>query len=157
MATHVLTARIMRGFRFKAPIYDKVRGHTGVDLDYRYENLPSPITGTVVKVVYQKQMGWCLYIRDVNDNVHVFAHLSQIYVKEGQIVKRDTFVAKTGNTGTITTAPHLHYEIVCPKPYRSSDRIMVRSLPGARGYNTDPLVYDRDLYGHYRVPIPTGK
>lgn len=144
----------MRGYRVKKPIYNKVRGHTGVDLLYRYQPLPCPITGRVVKVVYQTQMGWCLYVRDIKGAIHVFAHLSAIYVKEGQQVERDQVVAKTGNTGTITTGPHLHYEVITKKPRKVIDGVMLRSLPGGSGYNTDPLDYDRELYTEYHVPIP---
>ncbi|MFH1017206.1 MAG: M23 family metallopeptidase [Pseudomonadota bacterium] len=39
-----------------------------------------------------------------------YAHLGEIAVVKGQLVKRGDFVAKSGNSGT-TTGAHLHYEI----------------------------------------------
>jgi murein DD-endopeptidase MepM/ murein hydrolase activator NlpD len=41
----------------------------------------------------------------------LYGHLSKIIVKKGQTVKRGDFIAKTGNSGKLSTGPHLHYEV----------------------------------------------
>ena len=41
----------------------------------------------------------------------LYAHLSKIYVEEGQMVKRWDLIGLTGNTGK-STAPHLHYGVL---------------------------------------------
>jgi murein DD-endopeptidase MepM/ murein hydrolase activator NlpD len=40
----------------------------------------------------------------------LYAHMSQIDIREGQIVKKGQMIGRVGNTGT-STAPHLHYEV----------------------------------------------
>lgn len=40
-----------------------------------------------------------------------FAHLDRYYVPSGKMVKKGDIIAMTGNTGQITTDPHLHIQI----------------------------------------------
>ena len=40
-----------------------------------------------------------------------YAHLSQINVTQGQVVKRGEIIGEVGSTG-IATGPHLHYEVI---------------------------------------------
>jgi hypothetical protein len=40
----------------------------------------------------------------------IYAHLSDMYVKPGDIVHAGQVIGSTGNTGTLTTGPHLYFE-----------------------------------------------
>lgn len=69
-----------------------------------------------------KSFGNLLLIRHNNGFVTAYAHVSEILVKREEVVKRGQVVAKSGQTGSVSS-PQLHFEIrkgrtpVDPMPY----------------------------------------
>ena len=157
MSQTIFNAKVLNGYRSHRPkgFYNAIKGHSGVDLQFVYENLFSPITGEIVALTVQHEMGKCIYLKDVKGNVHVFAHMKQFSVSIHTQVKRGDMLGITGNTGSKTTAPHLHYEVVCTGPKTSPfDWIMTRNELIFKGYNRSPIKYCIDLYGEYNITIP---
>lgn len=85
--------------------------HEGIDL-------AAPIgtdvyaTGDAVVVKAGWQAGYGKYI-ELNHGFGYrtrYGHMSEIYVKAGDSVRRGQTIAKVGNTG-VSTGPHLHYEV----------------------------------------------
>jgi len=146
-------------YRKKRSIYHSKKGHTGRDLRYDVGDvLLSPITGTVVRILDQKQMGRCMYIKHhATGDIHVFAHNRAFLVKVGDDVSRLQEIIVTGNTGTATSAPHVHYEIITEEPINVEDKIMTRSLAGFVGYNTNPHKRLKELYELHNIDFETGK
>ncbi|WP_094676819.1 M23 family metallopeptidase [Hydrocoleum sp. CS-953] len=54
--------------------------------------------------------GYLVEIQHPNGSLTVYAHNSQILVREGQKVAQGELIAKMGSTGR-STGPHLHFEI----------------------------------------------
>lgn len=134
---------VINGFRSQTPAgyYDTVKGHTGIDMACPEGTvLALPIQTTVVAIKQQNQMGLTLYLRDSVGNVLVFAHLSRVDVNLGDEVPVDQVFARTGNTGTATTGPHLHFEIISQAADTGLE-IMTRTLGEFTGYNIDPAPY----------------
>jgi len=50
-------------------------------------------------------------IRHRDGSQTIYFHLSQVFVGNGQRVKQNEPIGKTGNTGTQTTGPHLHFAL----------------------------------------------
>jgi len=50
-------------------------------------------------------------IRHRDGSQSIYFHLSEVFVGNGQRVKQHEPIGKTGNTGTQTTGPHLHFAI----------------------------------------------
>lgn len=50
-------------------------------------------------------------IRHRDGSQTIYFHLSEVFVGNGQRVKQHEPIGKTGNTGTQTTGPHLHFAI----------------------------------------------
>lgn len=154
---YILEAQVLNKFRSTKPrgFYSVLLGHTGVDLNYHFEQLPSPVSGTIEVITRQNEMGNCIYLKDLeNGNIHVFAHMDSIRVKKGDKITRNQILGVTGNTGRKSTAAHLHYEIITfNKPASFIERLKVRKLNGYVGWNLDPVQYDRELYGKYRLNL----
>ncbi len=85
--------------------------HEGIDFP---ADVGTPIvaaaSGKVVEAGYQPQYGKILMIDHGNGLVSRYAHASQVYVGEGDLVVRGQRVAAVGSTGR-STGPHLHFEV----------------------------------------------
>ena len=67
-------------------------------------------SGKVVEAGYQPQYGKIVAIDHGNGLVSRYAHASEVYVNEGDLVVRGQRVASVGSTGR-STGPHLHFEV----------------------------------------------
>ena len=69
------------------------------------------------KVIKNKGYGKYIIIDHGYGYETLYAHLSEIYVEEGQRVKRWDLIGLTGNTGR-STAPHIHYGVMVNDRYQ---------------------------------------
>ncbi len=95
----------------KHPISSKRRMHEGLDFGSR---TGTPVYATGYGVVeftgYKGGYGKTIIIKHISGLRTVYAHLSKINVKNGEIVTLDNKIGAVGSTG-YSTGPHLHYEI----------------------------------------------
>jgi murein DD-endopeptidase MepM/ murein hydrolase activator NlpD len=86
--------------------------HTGLDFQ---SPIGTPITvtanGRVLKANWDSNYGRLLIIDHGDGYLSRYAHTQEIYVREGDDVRRNQVVASVGTSGR-STGPHLHYEIV---------------------------------------------
>ena len=98
------------GYR-KDPIDGVQRLHQGQDITIPTgAPVYAPADGEVKRAYYVGGFGNHIKLNHNYGYSTIFAHLSKVYVKHGQKVKRGDVIGLTGNTGR-STAPHLHYEI----------------------------------------------
>ncbi|AZK43798.1 metalloendopeptidase [Erysipelothrix piscisicarius] len=104
--------------------YDWGSPHMGVDLEVYYGNNARSVgTGMVVATNsgcsegnwacgggYGNYISYLVHVNGQNYGI-LFAHLSAVYVSEGQIVHPGSVLGLTGNTGA-STGPHLHVETI---------------------------------------------
>lgn len=94
------------------PILKIRRMHTGTDF---VANVGTPVYapggGTVSFAGRRGGYGITLEIDHGFGYKTVYAHLSKILVKKGQKITRGDLIAESGNTGKLSTGPHLHYEV----------------------------------------------
>lgn len=79
--------------------------------------LVAPADGTLSKQYTGNQGGKWLWFTDKDGNSLQFAHLSK-YVGGLRVVRKGELIAYTGNTGQLTTGPHLHVQIISPSGVR---------------------------------------
>ncbi len=99
------------GLRFH-PILKIRRMHHGLDfLANTGEPVYAPGNGVVSFTGRKSGYGKVLRINHGFGYETLYAHLSKIEVKRGQKIKRGDLIAKSGNSGSLSTGPHLHYEV----------------------------------------------
>lgn len=113
MSTDPTTYRMSSPFGYRSdPITGAPKGHSGMDFACPPGN-PVYATGDgVVEAVKHEFFGYGNWIM-INHGFGYksrYAHLSRIFVREGQKVKRGDFIGLSGRSGR-ATGPHLHYEV----------------------------------------------
>lgn len=104
--------RISSGYGWRrSPFTGRREFHRGMDIaTYRGAPVTAPADGVVKFSGRRGGLGKVLVIDHGHGIVTRYGHLSKIYKKPGDRVKRGDLVARVGNTGR-STGPHLHYEI----------------------------------------------
>lgn len=106
--------RIASGFGYRIhPIYKTTRMHTGIDFTAPTgTNIYCTGDGIVAEVDYHaREYGRNVTVDHGFGYKTIYAHMSECKVKRGQKVKRGDVLGTVGSTG-LSTAPHLHYEVV---------------------------------------------
>ena len=98
------------GYR-QDPIDNVRRFHQGQDITVASGTpIFSPADGAVKRAYYIGGFGNHIKLEHSSGYSTTYAHLSKIFVRHGQKIKRGDIIGETGNTGR-STAPHLHYEV----------------------------------------------
>jgi murein DD-endopeptidase MepM/ murein hydrolase activator NlpD len=99
------------GMRYH-PILKKRRMHHGLDfLCNTGEKVVAPGDGIITYVGRRGGYGKVIRINHGFGYETIYGHLSKYKVKKGQKVKRGDLIAISGNSGSLSTGPHLHYEV----------------------------------------------
>src|SRR3989440_4192979 len=130
-------------------------GHNGWDYALNYENVFAAAPGTVTLAGADSVnpcFGQTVIVDHGNGYSTRYAHLSQIYVSVGQIVKRATVIAQSGNTGC-STGPHLHFGVYITSSWTAIDPFGWAGAPGTDPWPSD--MGDLWLTGNPADPLPT--
>jgi murein DD-endopeptidase MepM/ murein hydrolase activator NlpD len=104
--------------------FDPKNEHYGVDI-VAADNAPVKATldGSVVISTWTPETGYVIGIQHENNLVSLYKHNSVLLKKEGDYVHAGDVIAIVGNTGELSTGPHLHFELwyngsaINPKDY----------------------------------------
>jgi murein DD-endopeptidase MepM/ murein hydrolase activator NlpD len=119
LASPLEFSRLTSGFEMRMhPILQRMRAHRGVDY--------AAPSGTPVRVVgdgvvefagWQNGYGNVVIVRHANNRSTLYAHLSRIDVRKGQVLAQGQHLGAVGATGW-ATGPHLHFEFHVDGEYR---------------------------------------
>jgi murein DD-endopeptidase MepM/ murein hydrolase activator NlpD len=113
----------LTGERFTNVLFPPVKGglssffeedskHYGVDI---VMPLNSPVhsisEGVVVFAEWTSETGYVIIIEHLNGLTSIYKHNSSVIKTQGDKVQTGEIIAFTGNTGELTTGPHLHFEL----------------------------------------------
>lgn len=92
--------------------YNTNIGHYGVDIVAKdNEPVKSVADGTVLFADWTQQYGNVILIQHRGDLISVYKHNSELLEKVGNFVRAGDVISIIGNTGELTTGPHLHFEL----------------------------------------------
>jgi len=92
--------------------YDPQEKHYAVDIATA-NNTPVKATadGTVILAEWTADTGYVVVLRHKDNLISVYKHNASLSVAQGDLVKSGEVIAASGNTGSLTTGPHLHFEL----------------------------------------------
>lgn len=111
--------RNIEGKMFYPPIkgvitekYSPAAGHPFIDIAASEgSTVYSVLEGTVIGAGWNDETGYTIQIQHPDDIISVYKHNGRLLKSVGDKVKAGTPIALTGNTGSISTGPHLHFEL----------------------------------------------
>ncbi len=124
--------KLIRGFK------EHIAAGLGGAVDYQadYEGIVSPIKGVVRNIYTGNEGGKWLHITDEQGRSWQFAHLSEYEagLVIGDKIIKDQLIAKSGNTGSITSGKHLHIQIVSGGGIRLDPEIIIKEILSMTNY-----------------------
>ena len=92
--------------------FDPERGHMGIDFVVK-TGTPVYVSanGFIIFANYTVKDGNMIIVSHPGNYISVYKHCSSLLKKERDTVVQGELIALSGNTGEITTGPHLHFEI----------------------------------------------
>tara|TARA_B110000977_G_scaffold193533_1_gene268626 strand:+ start:3136 stop:3993 length:858 start_codon:yes stop_codon:yes gene_type:complete len=110
---------LLRNIAFYAPIkgmisahFDIGEEHYGVDVVApKNEAIKASLPGTVLLASWTTETGYTMAIQHENDLISFYKHNSVLLKNVGERVLAGDVIAIIGNSGALSTGPHLHFEL----------------------------------------------
>ncbi|MEZ4906546.1 MAG: M23 family metallopeptidase [Saprospiraceae bacterium] len=104
---------------YMAPLQGKINrkpeinlGHYGLDIaGYKDNPIKSIAAGNVIFADWATDTGYTIIVQHRNGLISIYMHNSALLKETGDFVKAGEAIAILGNTGLLTSGPHLHLEI----------------------------------------------
>jgi hypothetical protein len=109
----------LAGIHFFTPLHGMTSGkfdpktdHFAVDIVGKQNaRISTVLDGTVIFSGWTMDTGYSIYIQHENNLISVYKHNAELLKAVGDKVKAGEVIAIMGNSGELTTGPHLHFEL----------------------------------------------
>ena len=92
--------------------YSVSENHRAIDISVDNNTPVKAISsGTVLLSEWTNQTGYVLILIHGNNLVSVYKHNSKLLKAQGESVQQGEIIALSGNSGILTSGPHLHFEL----------------------------------------------
>ena len=92
--------------------FNTEKKHYGTDIAANpNESVLVTMDGTVILSTYTAETGYLIGVQHNQDFISIYKHCGSLLKKEGERVKGGEAIALVGNSGTLSTGPHLHFEL----------------------------------------------
>lgn len=92
--------------------YDANEKHYAVDINIPINTpVKAAADGRVILTEWSVETGYVILLKHSNNLITVYKHNGKLTKSQGDLVRSGEVIAVSGNTGTLTTGPHLHFEL----------------------------------------------
>lgn len=92
--------------------YNPEEKHWAIDVVVPEDTpIKSVADGTVILAEWTTQTGFVILVEHAEGLISVYKHNSSLTKEQGDLVKAGEVIAISGNSGELTTGPHLHFEL----------------------------------------------
>lgn len=92
--------------------FGETKNHYGVDvLAATGTHVSAIMDGMVVFSGWTVETGYVIQIQHPNNIISIYKHNQNLLKEVGQMVKAGEAIARVGNSGELTSGPHLHFEL----------------------------------------------
>ena len=92
--------------------YDVKKGHYGLDIVAKTnEPVKCIADGTVVIASWTQDAGYVIAVQHRGNLISFYKHNAELLKKVGSFVNAGEIISIVGNSGEMTTGPHLHFEL----------------------------------------------
>lgn len=92
--------------------YDPNNKHYAVDLVVPKDTpVKATADGTVIFAEWTSETGYVIIMEHSEGLISVYKHNESLTKEQGDLVKAGEVIAISGNSGTLSTGPHLHFEL----------------------------------------------
>lgn len=109
----------IKSFNFFTPLqgiitsrFNLIENHYGIDIVTSHnEAVKATMEGTVIFSVWTLETGYVIGLQHERNFISIYKHNSVLLKKEGDHVVAGEPIAISGESGELTTGPHLHFEL----------------------------------------------